>query len=134
MIDFISTYAGQSARLVKTTRRAAWLDGDSSGWVVSSLGPSQVFGLTGPAQIDTADGSFVVTPLGPTLPFALLTSAQATSVAHKALDRFAHANVYRSWLRGAEEKELAGAICVGDNVPTPGPTDLTAFAPFLSPS
>src|SRR5258708_4864166 len=98
--DFISTYAGQSARLVKTTRRAAWLDGDTSGWVVSSRGPSQVFALTGPANIDTADGSFTVTPLGPTVPFALLGAAQATSVARKALARFANGTVYRSWLRG----------------------------------
>ena len=132
--DFISTYAGQSARLVQTTRRAAWLDGDTSGWVVSTLGPSQVFALTGPANIDTADGSFAVTPLGPTMPLALLTPVQATSLARSALDRLAHANVYGSWLRGAEQTELAGAICVGDNLPTPGPTDLTPFAPFLAPS
>jgi hypothetical protein len=132
--DFISTYAGQNARLVQTTRPAAWLDGATRGWVVSSLGPPQVFGLSGPATIDTADGSFAVTPLGPTLPFALLTHAQATSVARDALGRFADTSVYASWLRAAEAKQLDGAMCVGDNLPTPGPTDLTSLVPFLAPA
>jgi hypothetical protein len=132
--DFISTYAGQSARLVKTTRPAAWLDGVSTGWVVSSLGPEQIFGLAGPANIDTADGQFQVTPLGPTLPLALLTAAQAKGIAVRSLDRFDLADIYGSWLRAQEQTQLAGAICLGDNVPTPGPTDLTPFAPFLAPS
>jgi hypothetical protein len=68
------------------------------------------------------------------VPFALLDAVQATSVARKALARFAYATVYGSWLRGEEQQELAGAICAGDNLPTAGPTDLTAFAPFLAPS
>lgn len=132
--DFISTYAGQSARLVRTTRPAAWLDGGSRGWVVSSLGPPQVFALTGPTDIDTVDGPFRVTPLGPTMPLALLTSAQAKSIARKALDRFARIDLYGSWLRDAEKTQLAGALCVGDRLPTSGPTDIAPFAPFLVPS
>jgi hypothetical protein len=132
--DFITTYAGQSARLVQASRPAAWLGGDSRGWVVSTLGPSQVFALTEPADIDTADGPFRVTPLGPTVPFALLTPTQARSIASKTLSRFAKASIYGNWLRNAEKKELAGAICLGDNMPAPGPTDLTPFTPFLTPS
>lgn len=132
--DFISAYAGQNARLVKTNRPAPWLDGDSRGWVVSSLGPSQVFALMGPTDIDTADGPFRVTPLSPSVPFALLTSAQAHNAARKALDRFAHADLYGGWLRDEESAQLAGALCVGDHLPTPGPTDLAPFAPFLVPS
>lgn len=68
------------------------------------------------------------------MPLALLTSAQAKSIARKTLNRFAQTNLYGSWLRDAEKTQLAGAICVGDNVPAPGPTDLTPFAPFLAPS
>ena len=41
--DFLTTYAAQSARLVRTTRPAPWLDGKSTGWVVSTLGPPTVF-------------------------------------------------------------------------------------------
>ena len=132
--DFISTYATQSVRLVQTTRPATWLDGASRGWVVSSLGPPQVFGLTGPADIDTADGPFHVTPLGSTLPLALLSRGQATSIARSTLERFAHAGLYEGWLRDAEKKQLDGALCLGDNIPTAGPTDLAPFVPFLLPA
>ena len=132
--DFLSTYAAQPARLVKTTRPAPWLDGASRGWVVSTLGPQAVIDLAGTATVDTADGSFEVTPLGPALPVALLTPAEASGVARAALDRFAHATVYDSWLRGQEQTQLAGAFCLGDNMPSAsGATDLDALAPFLAP-
>jgi hypothetical protein len=131
--DFLSTYAGQPARLVETTQPAPWLDGERRGWVVSSLGPAQVFRLAGTANIDTADGQFQVTPLGPAMPLALLDPVQAQSAAKRALDRFAHADVYDSWLRDQEQIQLAGALCLGDNMPAPGATDLAALAPFLAP-
>jgi hypothetical protein len=132
--DFLSTYAGQDARLVQTTTPAPWLDGGLRGWVVSSLGPSRIFDLTRPAGIDTADGPFQVTSLGPSVPLALLPASQAHEAARRALDRFARADLYGSWLRDEEKKQLAGALCLGDNLPAPGPTDLSVFAPFLAPS
>jgi hypothetical protein len=131
--DFLTTYATQPVRLVQTTRPAPWLDGKSRGWVVSSLGPAEVFELTEKANIDTPDGPFEVTPLGPVLPLAMLDPLQAQLAARGVLDRLAHADLYNSWLRNEEAKQLAGAICLGDNMPTPGPTDLAAFAPFLIP-
>jgi hypothetical protein len=131
--DFLATYAGQTVRLVKTTRRAPWLDGTTHGWVVSTLGPPEVFSLAGAASIDTPDGSFDVTPLGPSLPLAVLTSAQAQAAARPALDRLAHQLAYDGWLREQENKQLAGALCLGDNVPAAGATDLAAIAPFLVP-
>jgi hypothetical protein len=132
--DFLSTYAGQTARLVQTTRPAPWLDGGSRGWVIASLGPAQVFTQTGATNIDTADGPFLVTPISPPVPLAILPPSQATSAARQALDRFARAEAYGNWLRSKESTQLAGALCLGDNLPTPGPTDLSAFAPFLLPS
>jgi hypothetical protein len=132
--DFIASYAGQTARLVATSRPAPWLGGASRGWVVSTLGPSTIFDLESATDIDTADGPFRVTPLGPPVPFALLTPTQAIAVARKSLSRFAKTSLYGSWLRTAERTQLAGALCAGDNVPAPGPTDVTPFVPFLAPS
>jgi hypothetical protein len=132
--DFLSTYAAEPARLVKTTRPAPWLDGASRGWVVSTLGPQDVIDLAGPATVDTADGSFDVMPLGPALPLALLAPTAADGVARAALDRFAHESAYDGWLRSQEQAQLAGALCVGDNLPAAsGATDLDALAPFLAP-
>jgi len=130
--DFLSTYAGQPVRHVETTAPAPWLDGGTIGWAVSSLVPARVFGLTQPGSIDTADGPFEVVPLGPSVPLALLSSTQAHLAASEALDRFARADLYGSWLKAEEQKQLAGALCAGDNLPTPGPTDLSGFAPFLA--
>ena len=47
--------------------------------------------------------------------------------------RFARAGLYGSWLRDQERSQLAGALCAGDNMPTAGPTDVSAFVPFLAP-
>src|SRR5262249_46826031 len=98
------------------------------------LGPPQVFELTGPATIDTVDGSFDVAPLGTALPVALLDPVQGGAAARRALGRFAHEAAYDSWLRGQEKEQLGGALCTGDNLPAAaGAADLAALAPFLAP-
>jgi hypothetical protein len=130
--DFLSTYAGQAVRRVETTVRTPWLNGGTSGWVVSSLSPPRLFLLAQPRTIDTVDGPYDVTPLGSAMPLALLPASQAHAVALEALDRLERADLYGSWLANEEKVQLAGAICLGDNVPAPGETDLSAFAPFLA--
>ena len=89
-----------------------------------------------PAQgaIDTTDGSFTVTPLGPVLPLGLVPRAQARAAAKAALERLAREKLYRSWLHAQEQKRLTGAVCLNDRMPTPSPTDLSPFVPFLLPS
>ena len=130
--DFLTTYASEPVRRVVTTDPAPWLDGDTSGWAVATLAPGGVFGLTAAGTIDTSDGPYEVTPLGPAVPLALLSPVQAHAAALHALDRFARATLYGNWLMTAEQKQLAGALCLGDNLPAPGPTDLSGFAPFLA--
>jgi hypothetical protein len=132
--DFLTTYAQQPVRLVRTTRTAPWLGGASKGYAVSTLAPSEVFTLGGAGQIDTPDGPFDVTPLSEALPLALLPLAQATAAARVALDRLARDAVYRAWLHTEEQKQLDGGSCAGDQLPTPTATDLSPFVPFLLPS
>ena len=129
--DFLTTYAGQSVRRVATNAPAPWLDGQKTGWVVQSLVSPRLFLLTGEGTIDTWDGPFDVKPLGPALPLALLSASEARDAALHALDRLARASLYGGWLANEEKTQLAGAICLGDNVPEPGAVDLSAFAPFL---
>jgi hypothetical protein len=118
-------------RLVEASREAPWLGGAARGWAVSTLAPAAVFALRGPRTIDTVDGSFHVTPLGPSLPLALLPDLQARAVARAALQRLAKAGVYSSWLRTAESRFLQDAVCLRDELPTTGPTDLSPFVPYL---
>jgi hypothetical protein len=132
--DFIATYADQPVRLVQTTAKAPWLGGAARGWAVSSLAPSQLFTLAAAGTIDTADGSFTVTPLGPSLPLGLVPRSQAAAAAKIVLGRLAREQVYRTWLHGQEQQRLASAVCLNDRVPTPSPTDLSQFVPFLLPS
>ena len=41
-----------------------------------------------------------------------------------ALKRFAQASVYENWLAKAEQRALAEAICVGDDLPQPAAISL----------
>ena len=84
--------------------------------------------------IDTTDGSFTVTPLGPVLPLGLVPRSQARAAAKAALERLAREKLYRGWLHTEEQQRLAGAVCLNDRMPTPSPTDLSPFVPFLLPS
>lgn len=134
LADFLATYAEQPVRLVETTRKAPWLGGARKGWAVSTLAPSEVFTLAKAGTIDTPDGPFDVAPLGDAVPLALVPRDQAAAAARVALERLARDGVYRSWLHGAEQQRLDAGSCAGDQVPTPTPTDLSAFVPFLLPS
>ena len=132
--DFLATYANQQVRQIRTTEKAPWLGGATQGWAVSSLAPVEVFLLAGVGEIDTTDGSFMVTSLGPVLPLGLVPRSQARAAAKAALERLAREKLYRSWLRTREQKRLSTAVCLNDRMPTPSPTDLSPFVPFLLPS
>ena len=132
--DFLTTYRDRQARAVTTTTAAPWLGGATHGWVIESLAPAELFTLTGPGKIDTADGTFQVTPNGQALPLGLLPKGQATGAAREALSRQERDAEYRSWLRDQEKHLLSSASCLNDQVPTVEPTDLSPFVPFLFPS
>ncbi len=132
--DFLTTYRDRQARAVTTTTAAPWLGGATHGWAIESLAPAELFTLTGPGKIDTADGTFQVTPSGQALPLGLLPRSRATAAAREALSRQERDAEYRSWLRDQEKHLLSSASCLNDQVPTVEPTDLSPFVPFLFPS
>jgi hypothetical protein len=132
--DFLATYANQQVRLVSSARKAPWLGGAFRGWAVATLAPAEVFTLVDAGRIDTPDGTFDVTPLAPSLPLGLLPRAKGVDAARTALGRLARQSIYRNWLHSAEQKLLAGASCLNDQVPTAEATDLSPFVPFLLPS
>jgi hypothetical protein len=132
--DFLETYADQPVRHVRVTEEAPWLGRTRQGWAVSTLAPAAVFTLEGEGAIDTTDGSFTVTPLGPVLPLGLVPRAQARAAAEGALERLAREKLYAGWLHTQEQRRLADAVCLNDRMPTPSPTDLSPFVPFLLPS
>jgi hypothetical protein len=128
--DFIASYQDEPVRLVTTSEAAPWLGG-SRGYAIATLAPDEVFTLTSPGKIDTADGTFDVTSLGTALPLGLLPHPAAVSAARAALVRLARDAIYRGWLRGEEQQLLTTIQCQGDQAPTPEQTDLSPFLPFL---
>jgi hypothetical protein len=132
--DFLTTYRDRQALAVTTTTKAPWLGGATHGWAIETLAPAELFGLTGPGKIDTADGTFQVTPAGAALPLGLLPKGQATEAAREALSRQERDAEYRAWLRAQEQQLLSSASCLNDQVPTIETTDLSPFVPFLFPS
>jgi hypothetical protein len=131
--DFLSTYANEQARLVTTTAKAPWLNGLAHGWAIETLAPDEVFALTGPGKIDTADGTFDVTPSGDSVPLGLLPHGEAIAAARQALSLFDREAEYRQWLRSEETALLSTASCLNDQAPAPEETDLSPFVPFLYP-
>src|SRR5262249_10321812 len=98
IVDFLTTYRDMQARAVTTTAPAPWLGGSTHGWAIETLAPNEVFTLTGPGKIDTADGTFQVTPAGSALPLGLLPRPGALEAAREALSRQARDAEYREWL------------------------------------
>jgi hypothetical protein len=134
IVDFLRTYRDMQTRAVATTSAAPWLGGTTHGWVIESLAPSELFTLTGPGKIDTADGTFQVTPAAAALPLGLLPRSRAIEAAREALSRQSRDAEYRTWLRAQETQLLSTASCLNDQVPAIEATDLSPFVPFLFPS
>ena len=132
--DFLATYRDEEVRLVSATAPAPWLGGLQKGWAIESLAPAQLFTLSAPGKIDTADGTFDVTPSGAAMPLGLLPPAEAAAAARQALSRLTRETIYRNWLRTHEQALLATASCLNDQVPTAEETDLSSFVPFLFPA
>ena len=132
--DFLTTYRAQEAMFVTTTKPAPWLGGATSGWVIESLAPADLFTLEGEGTIDTPDGTFDVTPSARPLPLGLLALARQQAAAAAALDHLTRVTIYREWLRTKETELLKTAQCLNDLVPAVGETDLSSFVPFLFPA
>ena len=49
-----------------------------------------------------------------------------------ALDSFARGDAFEEWTTKVQTAELANAICRGDDLPAPGPAEISTFVPFLS--
>src|SRR5262249_23139146 len=81
------------------------------------LAPGELFALTGPGKIDTADGTFDITQASASRPLGLLPRGAASEAATEALSRLTRETIYRDWLRDEETRLLSTASCLNDQVP-----------------
>ena len=81
----------------------------------------------------TIHGRIEVKPLGDTVFLGTVPLAEARSAIEASLNRFARVSAYESWLAKAQERALAEAVCVGDQLPSPAALTLDDLLPFVAP-
>jgi len=132
--SFAYAYAGAQARLVTTKAPVAWLGGRTRGFALEGFAPARVFSLaTGAtALVQTPTGAVSVKALEPPLPLAAVPASTARPSIAAAVTQLEKADAYQAWLQDQEQKVLASAVCVGDDVPSPLPVELPDYLPFLA--
>jgi hypothetical protein len=122
------------ARPVRVTPAPWWLGGRKVGIALSSLAPDRVFRVkTGrTASVRSLDGIYTVRTLGDPMPLGALPLERARPAISAALTAFARGEAFERWTAGRQTAMLAETTCLRDDMPAPGPVDLSTFLPFLS--
>jgi hypothetical protein len=122
------------ARPVRVTPAPWWLGGRKVGIALSSLAPERVFkAKTGRTVVVRAlDGTYSVRTLGDPMPLGALPLERARPAISAALRAFARGEAFERWTARRQTAMLAETTCRRDDMPAPGPVDLSTFLPFLS--
>ncbi len=128
---FQQTYAETRARLVEVSQAVPWLGDRKRGYALEANAPRELFALSRPGRVATADGIVKVTPLEETVSLGSLPPELARTSMVAALRSFAQADSYRRWLVGVEAPLLDEAVCAHDDLPQQGEVDL---APYVARS
>jgi hypothetical protein len=122
------------ARRVKATPAPWWLGGRKEGIALSSLAPERVFKVqTGrTANVRSLDGTYAVRMLGEPMPLGALPLDRARPAISAALTAFARGAAFERWTAARQTFALSLTTCLRDEMPAPGPLDLTTLLPFLS--
>ena len=122
------------ARPVRVTPAPWWLGSRKDGIALSSLAPERVFKIkTGRlASVRSLDGTYAVRALGEPMPLGALPLERARPAISAALTAFARGEAFERWTAGRQAYMLGFTTCQRDDMPAPGPVDLSTFLPFLS--
>ncbi len=121
---FHTTYAGLQARVVEVTSPVGWLGGLTRGLALETFAPRRIFGLSRTGSVRGPDGRIEVRALEPVISLGAVPLGVARPAIVVALNRFSRASTYERWLVRAEERALADATCLGDELPQTGAIDL----------
>jgi hypothetical protein len=83
--------------------------------------------------VRTIHGLVRVTPLEDTVRLGSVPVGDAAGAIRSALNRFARVAAYENWLAKAQSRALAGAVCIGDELPAPAALTLDDLLPFVRP-
>jgi hypothetical protein len=128
--SFYASYAGFRARLVAVSEPVGWLGERKRGYAIETFAPRTVFGLSRARTMATAAGPLQVRPLDATVRLGSLQLSEVRTAIQVALRRQSRATAYDNWLVRREKQVLAGATCVGDDLPQAAAVDVLALPPL----
>jgi hypothetical protein len=132
--DFYASYPDLLVRQVQSKPGPSWLGWLPRGYALEATAPERVFRLASrrTVKLQTADGAYAVRPLGKTQPLGTMPLSLVAPAIRLALTSFARGNAFEQWTTRVQTAELSNATCRGDDLPSPGPAEISTFVPFLS--
>ena len=132
--DFYASYPDLLVRPVRSKPAPSWLGGLTKGYALEATAPKSVFRVASRRTVAllTADGTYAVRPLGKAQPLGTVPLSLVAPAIRLALTSFARGDAFEQWTTRVQTAELSNAICRGDDLPAPGPAEISTFVPFLS--
>jgi len=132
--NFYESYPDLLVREVKAKPAPVWLGGKAKGFVLEDVAPEAVFGLAGKTSqtLQTIDGKYKVRAVGDAQPLGSVPLELVAPAIRVALTSFAQGDAFEQRTTKVQTAALSETICLGDDLPAPGPAELETFVPFLS--
>jgi hypothetical protein len=112
----------------------SWLDGKAKGYALEAVAPESLFRLVSrrTMKLQTVEGTYAVRALAKAQALGSMPLSVVAPAIRVALTSFARGDAFEQWTTRVQTAELANAVCRGDDLPAPGPAELSTFVPFLS--
>jgi len=132
--NFYESYPDMLVREVKSNPAPSWLDGKVRGYALEAVAPEGLFRLASrrTLKLQTIEGTYTVRALAKAQPIGSMPLSVVAPAIRIALTSFARGDAFEQWTTKVQTAELSNAICRGDDLPAPGPAELSTFVPFLS--
>jgi hypothetical protein len=132
--DFYASYPDMLVRRVQAKPWPSWLGGLPKGYALEATAPEGVFrlGAGRTLNVQTFEGTYAVRALAKAQPLGTMPLSLVAPAIRVALTSFAQGNAFEQWTTRVQTAELAYATCRGDDLPAPGPSEISTFVPFLS--
>jgi hypothetical protein len=121
-------------REVTSKPAPSWLGGKTRGYTLEVVAPESVFrlGSRRSLALQTVEGVFAVRALGRAQPLGTMPLSVVAPAIRVALESFARGDAFEEWTTNVQTAELANSVCRGDDLPAPGPAQVSSFVPFLA--
>jgi hypothetical protein len=132
--NFYASYPDMLVRHVSSKPAPTWLDGKAKGYALEVVAPESLFRLVSrrTMKLQTVEGTYAVRALAKAQALGSMPLSVVAPAIRVALTSFARGDAFEQWTTRVQTAELANAVCRGDDLPAPGPAELSTFVPFLS--